>query len=196
MSKLSIADIIRAAHVSRWQIVRTLRTQNILEHQYIVTMIAQEIANMVMMDNFTPERRLRLIDFALHHDLVEQATGDISTPVKQRIRAIVASNGIDPFDTMEKEICETCYQIKKDAGELLRSIVKLADIMDGIQFLNSEGHGEHSKHVLLKLKKTLDTLINKCRYEWPRYNWDGADYVYCEIMDNKCSYLKFEGVIE
>lgn len=195
MSSLSINDIIRAAHVNRWQIVRTLREQNVAEHQYMVTMIAQEIAEKVIGDEFTDESRLLLINWAMRHDLVEVYTGDISTPVKQRLKKAIGEGGNDPFEVIEREICEKCHQAKVDAGQLLMCIVKMADLIDGIRFMKLEGHGEHANHVLTKITKMFDIYVTGCIEKWPHWNWEGAYLVCNEIIEEECGYLKFEGVL-
>lgn len=194
MSSLTIQDIIRAAHVDRWQIVRTLRNQNIAEHQYMVTMIALEIAERVMGDSFDREEKALLMEWGMRHDLPEVMMGDICTPVKQRIREAVGNLAHDPFDIIEQEICETCHQAKLNAGHKIRSIVKLADLIDGIRFMSLEGHGEHANHVLTKITKIFRKYVVGCKKEWPDENWDEVYLIHNEIMRDECGYLKFEGL--
>ena len=149
MKRLSIQDIIRCSHVNRWQIVRTLRQQNIAEHQYMVTMIALEIAEKVMGDKFLLSTRLDLMNWSLRHDLREVMFGDICTPVKQRIRSRCGKN---VFEEIERDICRVCNKAESEvAGTVVMEIVKLADLIDGIRFLTLEGHGKHAEAVLHKL---------------------------------------------
>ena len=52
MGELSIKDLLRAGHVKRWQIVRTVRDQTLAEHSFNVAMISIELAE-ILIDDLT-----------------------------------------------------------------------------------------------------------------------------------------------
>lgn len=194
MSSLSIQDIVRSANVTRWQIVKTLRQQNLAEHQYMVTMISVEIAKRLMGNEFRETDELHLMKYTMMHDAPELAMGDICTPVKQRIKATC---GFDVFDEIEQEICEECHTRKlKIKGTIFESIAKLADLIDGINFLEIEGHGKHSSMVLDKLKSVLLEHVKSCNDNYGGYPWGEVQHLISELFNDDISFLKFENALK
>jgi len=128
---LNIHDIMRCSGVDRWQIIPTIRNQNLAEHSFMVTMIAQDLGDNILEDC----NRLSLIMAALTHDLTEQMTGDIATPVKERIKNTA---GKDIFDKIDQEIDSNIYRLKKNLRPEEKIILKLADLIDAVRFLLDE----------------------------------------------------------
>lgn len=57
----------------------TIQKENLASHQYVVSVMA----NCIAIDlNFSPEARLSVLDYAMHHDWDELFTGDIGHNVK------------------------------------------------------------------------------------------------------------------
>jgi len=69
------------AHVPRWSIVRTLRTQSVAEHTFYVTLYADEVAELIKWEG----PRTLLLRQSLWHDAEEAVTGDIVGPVKRNL---------------------------------------------------------------------------------------------------------------
>jgi len=195
MSRLSIQDIARAAHVDRWQIIRTLRQQNIAEHQYMVTMIALEIAERVITNNdFTPDNRIILMDWCLRHDLPEVYMGDICTPVKLRIKAACDE---DIFSKIEEEICDICHQSRlRVTGTVYEGITKLADLIDGIRFLTTEGSGKHAEFALNKIKGMYKERLYHLSKEYTKYRWTEVSKILTTMLYDECGFIGFEGPIK
>lgn len=188
--EISIKDILRTGHVTRWQIVRTARHQTLAEHLYLVTMLSLEIANVVMRGEVTDSDKIRLMNWSLNHDVPEVITGDIATPMKKTIRSMCPE---DPFDVLERQLSET-YSVVKDAviDTHLEAIVKLADITDGIVFLHTEGMGSHADYVRAKLVITLSENVQQSATKWPNYDWDAVLDMLNDLMDTGNSQIEFE----
>lgn len=190
--KLSIQDIARSTHVDRWQIVRTLRQQNLAEHQYMVTMIALEIARKAMGVHFNAISELDLIRWCMRHDLREVVHGDICTPVKQRIKR---QCGKDTFKKIERDICDDCNFAEDNVeGTVLWDIAKLADLIDGIRFLTIEGNGKHAEAVLSKLHTQYLKKSERVAENYTGYNWGCLSHILHNIINDECGYLEFERV--
>lgn len=185
MSSLSINEKLRTGHVKRWQIVRVAREQTIAEHMYLVAMITDHICRGMGLDvahiNIARE-------WAMIHDIPEVITGDIATPTKEAMRRAVPDS--DPVKRIELELdihYKIVYNRVKNKYPIIKDIVKIADVIEAINFLNHEGIGKHANEVRDGLMATVSgmlTDINKYQTE-SRYTncWFGApSKVYMEII--------------
>jgi len=189
--EISIKDVLRTGHVNRWQIVRTARQQTLAEHLYLVTMLSLEIADLISLEEITNEDKIALMDWSLNHDVPEVITGDIATPMKKMIRSMCPE---DPFDILERQLSEK-YSMAKDAvtGNYLESVVKMADIMDGIIFLDTEGLGEHAEYVKKHLLESLTKHVKIAIARWPVYDWLEVPAMLTELIHSKGnSQIEFE----
>ena len=72
----------RMKYIKRWQLMRSVREENIMEHSQSVAMLAHALAvirNKIFGGNVNVEH---CVLHALYHDVPEIFTGDIPTPVK------------------------------------------------------------------------------------------------------------------
>lgn len=120
---LSLSDIYRASDVSRWQIVKTMKTQSVAEHSFQVAMITGRICQILGKDELFTARATR---YALHHDLGEVLTGDIASPVKKMINT-------EALAEFEGSIRVFGEPIATDPECV--DIVKLADTLEAVKFL-------------------------------------------------------------
>lgn len=126
---LEINDILRAHHIKRWTIVNVVNNQSLAEHTFNVTMIARAFAKALKVPDDN------LIKAALEHDLSEIVTGDLPTPTKRRMVELgSAPDDIWPTPT-------------RDLNETERKVLKMADIVDAIHFLEDHGVGKHAESV-------------------------------------------------
>jgi 5'-deoxynucleotidase len=171
--------------------VRTQRDQTLAEHLYLVTMYADEIARNVM-DEYSDSDRLKLLSWCLEHDTPEILTGDIPTPAKRRMQEKFGDSDI--LEELEDSIASDNYKKSKKAvyGTKLEIITKLADIMDGIAFINLEGFSDHSKVIGDKLKASFYKVICKGKTEYPDDNWDAAGKVLDDVMHGQDGQIEFE----
>lgn len=126
--KMGIHDILRAADVKRWTIVRTVRDQSVAEHTFNVVMIARRLATHLGVDDAV------VIKAALEHDLDEIMTGDMPSPVKKKMK----EHGYDPVK----------LENRPDRGDKVNMIIKMADYMESIWFLEENKVGRHANAVL------------------------------------------------
>lgn len=179
MSKLTLQQKLRTGHVKRWQIVRVAREQTIAEHMYRVRMIAMEICDRIQVSIFT---RNYTNDWALIHDLPEVITGDIATPTKRAMREAVPDS--DPVKRIELSLDEeyrTIYEKIKEHYPVVLSIVKQADLIEAIDFLNIEGMGDHALLVKESLIAALRESIWNAENQYQDYDWQQVSAIYTEI---------------
>lgn len=76
------AHLSRLKLISRWPLMRNVRTENVSEHSLQVAFVAHALAvikNRKFNGNLNPERVALL---AMYHDVSEVLTGDMPTPIK------------------------------------------------------------------------------------------------------------------
>ena len=134
---LKLTDILRASHVSRWNIVNVSRRQSVAEHSFNVCMIARRLCKELKMEDSN------VIKAALEHDLDEVIFGDIPTPAKDKL----VEEGIDINEIVGNKMRNLSK--KEDA------VLKTADLLDAILFLTDHAIGSHASTVLEDIKERL-----------------------------------------
>lgn len=145
---LQTGDVLRASDVKRWQIVSTTRNQSLSDHTYGVAVIAMELARRLWPGDIELLKEVALA--AIIHDLPEVITGDIPTPVKEGLGIKGTLNEVES----RLLYCGLSYQ---DAPEQARMIVKAADLIESIRFLDQHGNmfSRHTTSVRNKLYRRL-----------------------------------------
>ena len=118
------------AFVNRWSIARTLNTQNIAEHSYFVSIYTDQICIMM---GYRPEFRAECILVALYHDRDEIFSGDIPGPFKREV--------VDPtkYHGMNVNLAVSTFKtIAPRFSDQHKDVVKCADLIDEVFFLNNE----------------------------------------------------------
>ena len=85
------AYIDRMKYIRRWQLMRSQRDENIMEHSQSVAMLAHALAvirNKVFGGNVNVEKAVL---YAMYHEISEVLTGDLPTPIKYYNRSIQAA---------------------------------------------------------------------------------------------------------
>lgn len=180
IKQFTLAERLRTGHVKRWQIVRVAREQTIAEHMYRVHQIAMFVARQMKM---TPAEILLVSEWSLAHDMPEVVTGDIATPTKMAMRRAVPDS--DPIKHIELELdgdYHYLYQICKTQHPAVLAVVKLADIMEAVDFLQTEALGRHAIEVRTGLQKSFFAVINGYWKEFPEYNWQFVMDAYMELI--------------
>ena len=91
----------RMKYIKRWQLMRSEREENIMEHSQSVTMLAHALA--VIRNEVFGGRVdvLKTVLYALYHETSEVMTGDLPTPIKYYNRSIQGA-----YKELEKSACE------------------------------------------------------------------------------------------
>lgn len=189
MTTITLKDTMRAGHVTRWQIVRTARHQTLAEHMYLVTMLAQHIYGVICPAKSTHEEML-LLRWALLHDRPEILMGDIATPLKMKLRALVE---YDPIEAIEKRIDPEYARVSDSvSGTAIAAVVKIADLQEGISFLHTEGMSSHAKMIMSKMIARHSALIDKCTVEHPGWRWQQCTIVLHELLNGADGMMSLE----
>lgn len=78
----------RMKYIKRWQLMRSVREENIMEHSQQVALFAHALAiinNKILGGNANAEKAVL---YALYHECSEVMTGDLPTPIKYFNRSI------------------------------------------------------------------------------------------------------------
>ncbi len=146
----------RMKYIKRWQLMRSVREENIMEHSQQVTMLAHALAvinNKICGGNADPEK---CVLYALYHECSEVLTGDLPTPIKyvnQNLQGAYKNLESDAcnrlLDTLPKELQkELAPCILPDAQSYEHKIMKAADRLSAyIKCLEEErcGNTEFAK---------------------------------------------------
>ena len=154
------------AFLPRWSIIRTIRTQSVLEHSALVAIYADRIASVVMDDLYRYNDvqgfdRAGVMKWALTHDFDELVSADIPHPLKAAM----------PKDMMSVMTSWIVEQTRKRFPKWLtgdyyspkvRAIVDVADNLERCLFLQEEqGLGNKNlEYVWNDSVASLDTSID------------------------------------
>lgn len=163
---LTTYEQLRAGHVKRWHIVQIKREQTLAEHSFSVAVIAGSLAAAMRWKGLLhKELQLRLLQNALAHDLIEVRTGDMPTPFKRMLEKV---GGVGIVEKAEDEIDrEHTGSIRANGSGEIDTIVKLADQIEAIFFLQDNGYGQHALEVLDGLRSHLSAMVNEAEERHP-----------------------------
>jgi 5'-deoxynucleotidase YfbR-like HD superfamily hydrolase len=119
--------------VPRWAIIRTIRQQSVAEHTFYVALYAEQLARRMEWAG----DHAALMRYALYHDVAECFTSDVPGPVKHRAMDAEKWAGMERAGVRErfgKDVEEIIY----GADDEIRAIVKVADGLDELGFLQTE----------------------------------------------------------
>lgn len=147
------ADLMSLSDVHRWNVIKTLRSQSVAEHSFNVAVIARELMHRLRpsagyMDLYN------LLWWSLVHDAPETYTGDLDGKFKRehpRVSGAVADAEHVEFPWLESD--------RHSAGEHVIAIVKLADRIEAIQFIDTWGHGGRADGVFRELQRLMDESL-------------------------------------
>ncbi len=91
----------RMKYIKRWQLMRCVRDENIMEHSQEVALIAHALVN-IHNDIFGGKADvLKTVLYAVYHETAEVMTGDLPTPIKYYNKSIHGA-----YKELEKSACE------------------------------------------------------------------------------------------
>jgi hypothetical protein len=151
----------RLSIVKRWVLIRTNRTQSVAEHCFNVQRICIRIAPWFKISSAL--ELYRLSQAALHHDDNEALTGDIPWTAKGYVKE--GENGVDTGAALWYD----------SAGDRIKSIVKLADLLEAYHFLAMEmqtGNWYLIEHKISMRERIMEFIAD--------HNWDVDVSVECD----------------
>jgi 5'-deoxynucleotidase YfbR-like HD superfamily hydrolase len=164
---LTTAEQLRACHVRRWHIVQVAREQTLAEHSFAVAVIAGSLAAAVRWPGLLDRpKQLQLLQWSLSHDLIEVRTGDMPTPFKRCLEQVGGPGIVEKAEDVVDREHMGAYRLIK--GTEVEVLVKLADQIEAIYFLQDNGIGAHAKQVLDGLRRILAEMVTDIEREYPK----------------------------
>ena len=142
------------AHVPRWAIMPTTRTQSVAEHSYYVSLYANQIAHYMWEEGYISEIDVIMISsYALGHDRNECFMSDIPGPVKR---------GSKMNKEYEHEQEKRYFDRPLEKSEICEIVIKIADLMDEYAFwMDQMFMGNRRSEVILdKIQLRLDLAVD------------------------------------
>ena len=95
------AYLDRMKYIKRWQLMRSTRKENIMEHSQSVAVLAHALVT-IHNDVYGGHADvLKTVLYAMYHEVSEVMTGDLPTPIKYYNRSIQGA-----YKELEKNACE------------------------------------------------------------------------------------------
>ena len=91
----------RMKYIKRWQLMRSVREENIMEHSQSVSLIAHALATIHNEVYGGKADVLKVVLYAMYHETSEVLTGDLPTPIKYHNRSIQGA-----YKELERSACE------------------------------------------------------------------------------------------
>ena len=91
----------RMKYIKRWQLMRSVRDENIMEHSQNVAVLAHALVTIHNEVFGGKADVLKTVLYAMYHETSEVTTGDLPTPIKYYTRHIHGA-----YKELEKEACE------------------------------------------------------------------------------------------
>lgn len=150
----SFKQVMKLSSIKRWAIIDMSREQSVAEHSYNVTMITMGILSVLDCNMIISAQCKEVaLKWAMCHDLTELVTGDFPSSLKEHF-------GKD-ISVMEKNCFPLHYYMKQEAGhyEIPYMVVKVADLMDAIQFAQRFCVDEKKDAVIGDMQKKLRSVL-------------------------------------
>lgn len=171
----------RMSDVIRYSGTKVLNKENLAEHTYYVSIIADGIAEDLEKRFALEIDRYKVLKYAMYHDIEEIFTGDIVSPVKYKseiLRKQFEEVGVMMLEEQLKTHFENNTHISDmilqahnnyetgKADVLESKIVKLADILQAIGYTISEKNlwNTHLIHITQNLIDILDARYGGDQY--------------------------------
>ena len=91
----------RMKYIKRWQLMRSVREETVMEHSYSVTLLSHALATIHNREFGGNADVLKTVLYATYHETGEVMTGDLPTPIKYYNRNIHGA-----YKELENSACE------------------------------------------------------------------------------------------
>ena len=156
------AYLDRMKYIKRWQLMRSVREENIMEHSFGVTLLSHALVTIHNQVFGGKADVLKTVLYATYHETSEVMTGDLPTPIKYYNHSIQGA-----YKELEKSACEKIvktlpeklqgeiapYVLANEADveyKLVKAADRLAAYIKCLEELKS-GNGE-----FVKAKKSIE----------------------------------------
>ena len=168
--ELNLQQMLRASHVDRWQIVNVAVRQSVAEHMYRVYTICTAIVGVLEDDGWNnPAVRADIEAWSLIHDLPEVMVGDIPTPTKELMVSRGNNRCIDEGVSKSVDVMRLIAEVEEP---IVADIVKIADLVESIDFLHMNGLGSNADKICVSLRSKLKAKFEFCKERHPNINWN------------------------
>ncbi len=106
----------RMKYIKRWQLMRSMREENIMEHSQSVAMLAHALVTIHNEIYGGDADVLKVVLYAMYHETSEVMTGDLPTPIKYYNRDIHSA-----YKELEQNACKKISKTLPD--EMAEAIV-------------------------------------------------------------------------
>lgn len=156
---MTLEQKLRSGHVRRWHIVAVSREQTIADHMHRVGVIAEEILTILGRFSWDSNLTINVMRWAFIHDRHEVVLGDIPTPGKGHLVQAGAWGAVhgaaSDIDPEFKELADCVGDFYNEPPEtdgsstcpLAGDIVKLADLLEAMNYVGIFGCGSHAREV-------------------------------------------------
>lgn len=148
MPNMNLRDVYRSSDVTRWGIVKVARNQSVAEHSFQVAMIASRICDLMGEHHSFKDN---VVALALVHDLPEVITGDLASPLK----GLLGDEARHRLEEFEASITVLGHKVPQRPSKA-SYVVKAADLIEAIAFLDQNAMTDHGSWVQQKLREDLD----------------------------------------
>lgn len=174
MNNERILRLRRLSVVPRWAVIPTVCNQNVAEHSFHVCSLVLWLADRSAAVARGSVTREQLMYAALFHDESEALTGDIAAPAKRWMDK-------SQFDDLSERL-----GILEFEDDNIKSIIKVADLMEALVFLHEEKAQGNDSVQRIKLD-----VFNNLAVAWAGFEYYGESHKpgACEIVREILSHL-------
>lgn len=169
--------ILNSRNVWRWHIVNMARRQSVAEHSYLTWAIGMEMYRLGCKGHNTVEKH-EFAEYLLTHDAEEAVTGDMPTPVKKALNAILP-NG---YERLRQHMLDGHWQHHDDYdNHWLGHLAKLADLTEAVLFCRDNlAPAEVTQYLKTHYAETLTDAVKR----WPEFcEWELVEEVTNTVWD-------------
>lgn len=143
-------DLMGLADVPRWSVVKTMRSQSVAEHSFLVAVFTMELISRLSTFDMASPVSLGAVLWAICHDAPETYTGDIDGLLKREWPGIKTI-----LEQAEGAAFPWYAEMKDGMFPALIALVKVADHIESIVFLRQWGIGSRADDVGRELTTIL-----------------------------------------
>lgn len=190
---MNLEQILRTAEVRRWHILRLSNEQSVGEHVYCV--IHTAIALYEAMGKPSNVDVRNLITIAAYHDKEEGLTGDIPSPTKAAARSVGIDWNMAVHRMVPDVVIPGCPNIDTVEHLRLKSIIKLADLIDAWRFVQFYRVNPHGDVVRDRLHALIFDYADKADFYLDGIKWREAAEAVMKVITGPVKELADESVL-